>query len=366
MSDTGDDDAELNGVGSDAVLAGLVLASMCVSLAVFFAAWVFRHRNAPAVRAMQPIFLIMLCFGTMLENLAIIFKGRDDTNSNDANNACMADVWLTSMGDTFIYSALFSKLWRVNQIFTAAATFRRKVVTVKRALLPFAIFLTLNLIFLTTTSIVDPLVWVRIPIDGDPNNTIGHCAYSGTVGEVMTALLDLVNFVALIFMCVQAYRARDIQSEFSDARGVALALFSWLQIMIIANPMFAMMHAEDTEQRYVLSVLVATTQTLSLLLFIFGPLVSHQRKIRRGLASNRIAVARREEFVDGILERTAGADALSLELKGTRSRITELESHGDAFQSLSGVLSEHPDDGGCIQVVEDADTLESRSIQVDQ
>jgi len=155
-------------------------------------------------------------------------------------------------------------------------------VTAKDVLWPFCIFLFLNLFFLTIQTIVDPYVWIRVPIDDDDEtNTRGQCGYEGDVGGLLEGLLGLVNVIALIILCVQAYRARDIRSEFSEARGVLLALFSMLQATIIVAPMQALLEEDNTNARYILSVLYETTTSLTLLLFIFGPIIAHNRKFQR-------------------------------------------------------------------------------------
>jgi len=129
---------------------------------------------------------------------------------------------------------------------------------------------------------VDPYVWIRVPIDDDDEtNTRGQCGYEGDVGGLLEGLLGLVNVIALIILCVQAYRARDIRSEFSEARGVLLALFSMLQATIIVAPTEELLHEDNTNARYILSVLYETTTSLTLLLFIFGPIIAHNRKFQR-------------------------------------------------------------------------------------
>ena len=90
-------------------------------------------------------------------------------------------------------------------------------------------------------------------------------------------LSNLVAFIALIFLCVQAYRARDIRSDFSEARGVALALFSSLQATIITTPTQAILDKSDVDANHMLQTMAEFVSGLAMLLFIFGPLVAHHR-----------------------------------------------------------------------------------------
>lgn len=341
-----------------AKVAGLVVMSIIIGLAVVLSVWVFWHRKSPVVIAMQPEFLIILCLGIILSESTIIPLGKDATNTANMDMACMAIVWLYRLGSILTLSALFSKLWRVNQIFHAGEAFRRKVVTLKRVLWPFTIFLTLNLIFLITLTVVDPYVWVRESYYG-AEDKVGYCSYTGTVGKIMDSLLNLLDFGALIFLCIQAYRARDIRAEFSEARGVALALFSWLQIMIIAVPTFYLIDETDITARYVLLVLEYSMRNLSLLVFIFGPLVAHQRKFAREGGGDRLPI-RGETHILGETSdgRDTTGEVASYELRGAKRRIAELEAQVKALNSRVDELSK-PASFSDVQGADDAADVQS-------
>lgn len=277
MSDQ-EEAVNLNLLDQGVRLAGLVLMGLNQLLALSLIAWVWWNRASPVVKAKQVAFLILLAFGTIVTSSTIIPLGADDQNASNVSAACQAYQWLNSVGAAFILSALFSKLYRVNQIFHADR-YQRKVVTVKDVLWPFAILVSLNVLFLTIETAVDPVEWDRVPIDNDENDTIGYCSHDGPVGIAMEALRMVVNFIALIFLCIQAYRARDVSTEFSEARGIAIALFTMLQAVIIVFPTEALLEKEDRDARYMLLVLLEVVTNLSLLFFIFGPIVAHSTKV---------------------------------------------------------------------------------------
>ena len=266
-------------------VTGMVFMSISLIQAIGLAFWVLWYRRDPVVKAMQPLFLFLLCFGTIITNFGIVPLGANDDNTTNIEGACLATDWLLNTGNVITLSALFSKLWRVNQIFHAEG-FQRKVVTVWDVLKPFGILLALNLLFLIVLSTVEPPFWEREPIDDkNPHSTYGYCNYEGW-GILMQVLLGLTNFIPLVILCVQAYRARDIRSEFSEARGVALALFSWLQAIIITVPVAAVLGEENTDAFHMLGVMQNVVPSWSMLFFIFFPLISHQRqRSRRGSSS---------------------------------------------------------------------------------
>jgi len=98
-----------------------------------FACWVAYNRTIRVVKASQPIFLIIICTGTLLMGGGIYPLGIDDeiASIQGCNIACMASPWLFGLGFSCSFSALFAKTLRVNKLFGAANSFQRIKVTVK-------------------------------------------------------------------------------------------------------------------------------------------------------------------------------------------------------------------------------------------
>lgn len=285
-ADDGDNNVEYNLLNEPTRIAGLVLMSLGLALAVYLAAWTLWHRQSPVVKAMQPAFLFMLPCGSVLTLLAIVPMGMNEFNTANIDAACISISWLESLGETIVLIALVAKLWRVNQIFQAAEACQRKVVTVKDVLWPFSILLSVNVLTLIVQTVMDPFVWKRDSIGGEASNTFGYCTSKSAVGISMGLLRTLANTIALIILCFQAYRAHGIKSDFSEARGVALALFVGLEAMILFHTAYNMMEKSNTEAKYTLHVLVIFTMETSMLLFIFGPIMAKERKRLRSTASS--------------------------------------------------------------------------------
>ncbi|CAB9531667.1 Gamma-aminobutyric acid (GABA) B receptor [Seminavis robusta] len=242
-------------------------------------------------------------------------------------------------------SALFSKLMRVNEIFHAQG-FQRKVVTVKDVLRPFAILFTLNVTLLATVSAVDPLVWVY------HDDKISGCYPATSLGYVLYVLLGLLNLIALFILCVQAYRARDIDSEFSEARGVAFALCTWFVSFLIVIPTEQFLGFKDcSDALHMLRVMYIFVVSSGTLLFIFAPIIAHHRQRQQQRASTthsrtRISGIDTQHQAPSIgifldEERANGAQTdyaqrvaeMELELKVLRSRLIETEDMQSAEES---------------------------------
>ena len=96
----------------------MVMGAIVIACSLGFMGWVICYRRTRVVRASQPVFLALICVGTAAIGAAIIPLGVDDgvTNARGASVACMAWAWLVPCGFSISFSALFSKLWRLNRL----------------------------------------------------------------------------------------------------------------------------------------------------------------------------------------------------------------------------------------------------------
>jgi hypothetical protein len=77
------------------------LAGLIVLLSLAFAVWTIKNRSNPKVRASQPIFLVLLCCGTLLIGLStILVPFQEDVifNESTLSSICMLNAWLLSLG----------------------------------------------------------------------------------------------------------------------------------------------------------------------------------------------------------------------------------------------------------------------------
>ena len=91
-------------------------------MALLCAAWTLHYWHRPIVKASQPIFLLLICGGIILQIFTIIPLSQDtqvEASSND--NACRWMVPLFSFGFCFTFASLFAKQFRVYIVFRRAA-----------------------------------------------------------------------------------------------------------------------------------------------------------------------------------------------------------------------------------------------------
>lgn len=161
------------------------------------------------------------------------------------------------------------------------------------AILPFALLMTINCVIMLSWTLVDPMIWVRTEPDGDYYESYGFCEDSTGKGVIFKALIGAVNFLALVMANVQAYRARNISSEFSDAFWVMMTMVSLLQTSIIGIPLLILVQDNLAAVYFIWCgwIFVATTAVIGLM---FGPkimLVKQRAKNPSARSSHRSSIA---------------------------------------------------------------------------
>jgi len=254
---------------------GLSLMALIYASALGCIAWVIVRRETKVVRASQPIFLVLICFGTMVLGSAIFPMGIDDgiASQKTCNAACMATTWLVAIGFSISFAALFSKIWRLNILMTNAIQCRKIQVTVKDVLYPMVFLIVLNVVFLTVWTSADPLEWERIDIgrtQGGELESYGKCSSEGRASKVCLIVLGVINFLAVFLANVQVIQTSNSTVAYSESKYVGLSMASILQAFLIGCPLLFLADTNPVA-RYVVRTLLIFVLCMSMLGFIFIP-----------------------------------------------------------------------------------------------
>lgn len=246
-------------------------------VAIALAGWVSFNRSHRVVKMSQPLFLLIVCLGVFVLSSAIFPLGIDDSIATikGCDMACASIPFLISMGFTFVFAALFSKLWRINQVFRAASRFQRVVIRERDVLRPFLLLMTLNIVLLLSWTLVDPLRWHRVYTD--ELNSYGRCSAEGEAWKGFLSALALLNFCALILANVQAYRARSINDELSESKYIGLTTLSMFQIFVVGVPLLAIVYENPPAYFFVCTAIIFIVSS-SILCLIFIPKVVSKMK----------------------------------------------------------------------------------------
>jgi 7 transmembrane sweet-taste receptor of 3 GCPR/5'-nucleotidase, C-terminal domain len=327
---------DLNQLGGIRFL-GLSFMAVAQLSSLGFGLFVGLNRKTRIISTMQPHFLNAICLGIFIMSSTILPLSFDDgiLTISQCNGMCVAIPWLFATGSTIVFTIMFAKLWRINRLF-GAQRFQRLVVTEREVLGPFLLLFATNVTLLTAWTIVDPFQWTRNAVPGEEWKTYGACTSQG-IGYIFMGLIAFVLFVALVLACHQAYKARNISDEFSESKNLGLAIFTWLQVLLVGVPTMFLVSQENFTARYFIQVGLLFVLSESMLLVIFVPLVRGVTELKKNRPSGQGVAG-----VSGISGETPNGHAAhrpaivpvrALEVSATMPKESDL---GGDISALSG------------------------------
>lgn len=81
-----------------------------------------------------------------------------------------------------------------------------------------------------------------------------------------------LSAVGFLMTCWQAYKARNISSTYSESKYLGIAIFSWVQLIVVGTPVMYLMQEDNTVALYSLGVGLILAVCMSMLLVIFVPI----------------------------------------------------------------------------------------------
>jgi ABC-type sugar transport system substrate-binding protein len=277
-------DVDENTLGNLKYLGYICFASVAV-ISLSLIVWTIDSRKSLVVKAAQPFFLIMIAVGILIMSSSLIPLSFDDGGGSKIMShtysvgICMSTPWLAFVGFAITFSALFSKTWRINQIFSSTTQFARVQVSEKDVLAPFACLLICNIAILLCWTLIDPLKYYREENEGMDYwnriiSTYGSCRSNHAASFLVP--LGVINLIAVAISCWQAFRARNIASEFSEAKYIGLSVGSMTQAFLTGIPVVVVVkHIPRTY--YVVLTLMIYILSMTVLLLIFLPKIMQHR-----------------------------------------------------------------------------------------
>lgn len=194
------------------VYIGYTLFGIVMLTSGMAAVWTYMNRSKTIVQSAQPLFLLLLISGIVIFASTIIPLSFDDKGVSEemteffAVGVCMSQPWLAFIGFSVIFSALFSKTWRINRLFHSAEGAGRMTVSYKDVMAPFATLVTCNVIVLACWTAIDPLKYTRFAGEGTDfwNREIesyGACRSDHTLAFLIP--LATINMIVLGIACWQ-------------------------------------------------------------------------------------------------------------------------------------------------------------------
>jgi len=327
---------DLNHIGTIRIL-GLTLAVIVAGFTIYGIIWVQTHRQVRVVKVHQPLFLTTLFVGLVVWDLSVIPSSIDDgvASERGCDIACLWWVWLFNMGYAISYAAMFAKLRRVNKLFQNPQ-FRRIKVEAKDVLGPFAVLVFLVFTLMLCWTLLDPPRWERKHVEENNEwNTYGSCTNSGAAGQALPICIIVVHYSALLLVCWEAWKARQISDEFSESKKIAIIVFNWLQLELIATPVFYLSGNENTRVRYWVLTSALLAESMSVLFVLFVPIFLHHRRFR--LQGNNGSTIRISGLQEGVYQQSGMTN------KSSRSVLQDSGDTNAGKTQLAAVPEDNPD-----------------------
>ena len=253
-------------------IAGLVLASVAFIGVVGTGLWVYANRQNKLIKAGQPEFLYLLCFGAALvapSSIFMTFDESDGLSTEQLSRMCSAFPWFFIVGYLLMYCALISKLWRLSKLMQM----RRKVVHAKQVLFPVLIIMGCCFIILIVWQTIDPATWVRVGISGKglPYETYGEC--TSVKYGIMPFVVPIVVLmsIAVTATAVFSFKLRHVQSELSESSWIFAGIFLHIQTWLVGVPVLFITYGISSDAFYTMIMILTFTFATSLVGFVIGP-----------------------------------------------------------------------------------------------
>ena len=248
LQSTESDDFNQNVVHDIYVLA-LILATIGLIVSLFSALFIFVFRSHRILSMAQPPFMCLICLGCLLMAVSLYFTAitidgsiNDYNNSNEDSHSdrlldvsCVFQTWFQYMGDLILYTALFSKLWRVHKV--CSSHFRRTEVKVQNVIIPLLMILIAAVGVLIAWTVDDPPSFENLVFESSSSESstrrtirIGFCTRHPIYNTVMLSLIELSGIVALWMSC----KTQNVRSDISDSTSVQKTLFAHVIINLLA------------------------------------------------------------------------------------------------------------------------------------
>jgi len=198
----------------------------------------------------------------------------------------------------------------------SAARFQRLRLTHGDVMKPMAVLLMLNIIVLTSWTVIDPITRQTSVILDDRFDreleTFSVC--SSTHQVVFFAVLCVIDIGSLLFAVIEAFKARNISTDLQESSYIFTALSFILQVGFIGIPVIHIAK-EVPDAYYFITAGIIFVTCASVLVLIFGPKVKALRKGVSVSISNdagiRVTTESRQSELGEELQRLKGREAVT-------------------------------------------------------
>ncbi|CAB9511499.1 acid type B receptor subunit 2 [Seminavis robusta] len=334
-----------NLISTSLKIVSYIMVGINFTVVAICAFWLWINRNTTQVRVCQPIFLSLILIGCLISSSTIFALAAEDEGEQDVPG-CMAIPWLYSVGFSITFGSLFAKIRRVYTLFRAAEHIEATAITTTETLSIVNGILLIDVVILTTWTVVDPLQWKRriTSMDkfGDPLSSEGYCHSDHWM--VFAGIIAALHLGLMLLATGMCYMSRKIPTKFHEGKYLSIAMISNLQIFVIGLPVLVILGSDPQSSFFVRSAIIWMND-LVVVTVIFGNIMySHHQESKSSTEST-------DEFIISKHTQTraqgrwvyashwgkwfaVGQDLGEKSLRGRLKRRRLSQTHASAFSNL--------------------------------
>ena len=210
----------------------------------------------------------MICLGSLLMSISILTLSFDETTatSRGLDVACMSTMWFFFIGHILLFSALFSRLWRLDSVMQFK---RGNSMSREKAMIPVIATVLTTIVILIVWTTVDPWRWTREWVSDIPAETYGQCQsdHFWAFFAPLISILILAEGSTIFFV----YKTADINEDFADTKPSTYAMYSQFQAWIVGVPILVVIDNGSTDAVYLSRSLLIWIFSLSGVVFVIVP-----------------------------------------------------------------------------------------------
>lgn len=251
-----------NNVIEQAIATLTVISMIICGLLLWFTIW---RRHISIIKAASPTFLVLcLVFGIILlsSNLANTLMQTDVT--------CAFQIWLLTCGFNGMFGAIGWKTYRVAKIFNSRNLNDTRKQTTGNLLIRWCTTLSIDIVLNVIWMIVEGMKTVYISVDiHRPSLDYSSCASSNNAKIFCWISLGLKLFYLLV-ASLQAYRTRNVPSEFNESVHLGRAIYTIFIISALFLPIILTNVITTRTSLYVVRCIGIIAIVMLPTLYLFG------------------------------------------------------------------------------------------------
>jgi hypothetical protein len=256
---------------SDAVVAvffSFAIAEIVVSL-VLKVIFIGFHRDRE-IRRISPLFCTLVLVGCDMVLSSLILLGFTYTTAT-----CYLMAWQMALGPGLIIGSMLARSYRIYRIFTEKK--RADSIRLKDSHLMWIVggVLVGEVILVAIYSFAGGILVAEV-VQSDSDVYYKYRVCSSPSSGVQLGLLIVLwvyNLILLLCLAVLAFLTRGVNAVYSEARGLALSVYSCITLLVIFVPLIytSVDSTDSIEVQYAVTGMVVLLSVGGVFVFMYGP-----------------------------------------------------------------------------------------------